>query len=216
MGMYAALVDSLVTVITNGVEVRLYSPLRGISFERSLLYSIKREELASERSVAILRKFLSRSSLTSGQVHQHLNERETELRKAYAEIDELKERSDEASQNLNAEIADLENQLDEFQIKIDGKRKELSELDDKRRSDEEAVWQRLDIKPSSQPDRHGQPQHRVARAIGHFRERGEPVRPAGPANSVYRLRMGDYRVLFDVRGDIILIQKVGHRKDVYD
>jgi mRNA interferase RelE/StbE len=32
----------------------------------------------------------------------------------------------------------------------------------------------------------------------------------------YRLRMGDYRVLFDVRGDIILIQKVGHRKDVYD
>jgi mRNA interferase RelE/StbE len=32
----------------------------------------------------------------------------------------------------------------------------------------------------------------------------------------YRLRMGNYRVLFDVRGDIILIQKVGHRKDVYD
>ena len=32
----------------------------------------------------------------------------------------------------------------------------------------------------------------------------------------YRLRMGDYRVLFDVKGDIILIQKIGHRKDVYD
>ena len=32
----------------------------------------------------------------------------------------------------------------------------------------------------------------------------------------YRLRMGDYRVLFDVQGDIILIQKIGHRKDVYD
>ena len=32
----------------------------------------------------------------------------------------------------------------------------------------------------------------------------------------YRLRMGDYRVLFDVRADIILIQKVGNRKDVYD
>ena len=36
------------------------------------------------------------------------------------------------------------------------------------------------------------------------------------ADTGYRLRMGDYRVLFDVRGDIILIQKVGHRKDVYD
>lgn len=32
----------------------------------------------------------------------------------------------------------------------------------------------------------------------------------------YRLRMGNYRVLFDVRGDMILIQKIGHRKDVYD
>ena len=32
----------------------------------------------------------------------------------------------------------------------------------------------------------------------------------------YRLRMGNYRVLFDVQGDIILIQKIGHRKDVYD
>jgi mRNA interferase RelE/StbE len=32
----------------------------------------------------------------------------------------------------------------------------------------------------------------------------------------YRLRMGDYRVLFDAQGAIILIQKIGHRKDVYD
>jgi mRNA interferase RelE/StbE len=32
----------------------------------------------------------------------------------------------------------------------------------------------------------------------------------------YRLRMGHYRVLFDVQGAIITIQKIGHRKDVYD
>jgi mRNA interferase RelE/StbE len=32
----------------------------------------------------------------------------------------------------------------------------------------------------------------------------------------YRLRMGDYRVLFDVEDDIVLIQKIGHRKNVYD
>jgi len=32
----------------------------------------------------------------------------------------------------------------------------------------------------------------------------------------FRLRMGNYRVLFDVVGDCILIQKIGHRKDVYD
>jgi mRNA interferase RelE/StbE len=32
----------------------------------------------------------------------------------------------------------------------------------------------------------------------------------------FRLRMGHYRILFDVIGDKILVQKVGHRKDVYD
>ena len=32
----------------------------------------------------------------------------------------------------------------------------------------------------------------------------------------YRLRMGDYRILFDVQGDTVLIQKVGHRKHVYE
>lgn len=32
----------------------------------------------------------------------------------------------------------------------------------------------------------------------------------------YRLRMGDYRILFDVERDVIVIQKIGNRKDVYD
>ena len=32
----------------------------------------------------------------------------------------------------------------------------------------------------------------------------------------YRLRMGDYRILFDVEQDLIVIQKIGNRKDVYD
>jgi mRNA interferase RelE/StbE len=36
------------------------------------------------------------------------------------------------------------------------------------------------------------------------------------ADCGYRLRMGDYRILFDVEGDTIVIQKIGHRKDVYE
>ena len=32
----------------------------------------------------------------------------------------------------------------------------------------------------------------------------------------YRLRMGNYRILFDVEGDVILIRRVGHRREVYD
>lgn len=36
------------------------------------------------------------------------------------------------------------------------------------------------------------------------------------AEAMYRLRMGDYRILFDVEGDVIVIRRIGDRKDVYD
>lgn len=36
------------------------------------------------------------------------------------------------------------------------------------------------------------------------------------AQSMYRLRMGDYRVLFDVESGLIVIRRIGNRKDVYD
>ena len=36
------------------------------------------------------------------------------------------------------------------------------------------------------------------------------------AEAMYRLRMGDYRILFDVKGGVIVIRRIGNRKDVYD
>lgn len=36
------------------------------------------------------------------------------------------------------------------------------------------------------------------------------------AEAMFRLRMGDYRVLFDVEGGVIVIRRIGNRKDVYD
>jgi mRNA interferase RelE/StbE len=32
----------------------------------------------------------------------------------------------------------------------------------------------------------------------------------------FRLRVGDYRVIFDILGDKIFILKLGHRKNIYD
>ena len=32
----------------------------------------------------------------------------------------------------------------------------------------------------------------------------------------YRLRVGDYRVIFSIENSIITILKVGHRKNIYD
>ena len=36
------------------------------------------------------------------------------------------------------------------------------------------------------------------------------------AEAMYRLRMGDFRILFDVAGRVIVIRRIGNRKDVYD
>ena len=36
------------------------------------------------------------------------------------------------------------------------------------------------------------------------------------AEASYRLRMGDYRILFDIEGDVMVIRRIGNRKDVYD
>ena len=32
----------------------------------------------------------------------------------------------------------------------------------------------------------------------------------------YRLRMGDYRILFDVEESVIVIRRIGHRKSIYE
>lgn len=32
---------------------------------------------------------------------------------------------------------------------------------------------------------------------------------------LYKLRVGDYRIAYSVRGDIVTVEMVGHRSDVY-
>jgi len=36
-----------------------------------------------------------------------------------------------------------------------------------------------------------------------------------PSLGSYRFRIGDYRVIFDVEGDEIIVLRVGHRKEIY-
>jgi len=38
----------------------------------------------------------------------------------------------------------------------------------------------------------------------------------GPLAGCYRLRTGDYRILIRVRGETVIVSKIGHRRDVYE
>lgn len=49
----------------------------------------------------------------------------------------------------------------------------------------------------------------------------EQVQPKGLAENLagfYKLRVGDYRVLYEIDGEleVIAIARVGHRRDIYD
>lgn len=60
------------------------------------------------------------------------------------------------------------------------------------------------------------------RVIGAISELANNPRPSGcvqlkGGDGVYRIRVGDYRVIYDIQDDVlvILVLKVGHRREVY-
>jgi len=59
--------------------------------------------------------------------------------------------------------------------------------------------------------------NRMKRALERYVE--DPLRYAemltNPELGTYRFRIGDYRVIFDIEGDEIVILRVGHRRDIY-
>ncbi len=60
---------------------------------------------------------------------------------------------------------------------------------------------------------------RLKRKLEFFMNQDDPLQYAKaltkPADAQYRFRVGNYRVLFDVEGDKIVVLLVQHRKDVY-
>ena len=52
-----------------------------------------------------------------------------------------------------------------------------------------------------------------------LRYQGEPLQYAekisDPILGGYRFRIGDYRVIFDIEGNEIVILRVGHRREIY-
>jgi mRNA interferase RelE/StbE len=58
---------------------------------------------------------------------------------------------------------------------------------------------------------------RVGKTLLRFRE--DPLKYAekisDPKVGSYRFRIGDYRVIFDLEGEDIVILRVGHRRDIY-
>jgi len=81
---------------------------------------------------------------------------------------------------------------------------------------------RIEIKRSARKEMQTLPrrdQHRIAATIEALAEEPRPagVRKIIGADDLYRLRIGDYRVVYQVCDCklIVLIVRIAHRKDVY-
>ena len=59
--------------------------------------------------------------------------------------------------------------------------------------------------------------NRIGKALLRYSE--EPLKFAeklsDPILGEYRFRIGDYRVIFDLQGNEIVLLRVGHRRDIY-
>lgn len=60
---------------------------------------------------------------------------------------------------------------------------------------------------------------RIVKKLDYFVSTANPLEHADHLTNFeigsYRFRIGDYRVIFDVDGDKIVILKVGHRREIY-
>ncbi len=81
---------------------------------------------------------------------------------------------------------------------------------------------RIQVLPSAARELRKAPvsvRHRLISAIDRLSTQPRPpdARKLRGTDEVWRIRVGDYRVLYQVRDDVllVLIIKVGHRRDVY-
>lgn len=64
---------------------------------------------------------------------------------------------------------------------------------------------------------------RIVHKVGRWAASGNPLQGVrklkAPFEDIYRFRVGDFRVLFEIRGNaasLLLVLRVAHRKDVYE
>jgi len=105
---------ALITVIANGTEIRIYSPLRGVAFERSLLYSVKRQDLGKESVWRILSDLLNNENLQNRNVLKKIDEREREIKSAMSHEDRLKQEFDSKIEGIDSEIEMKQEEIEQL------------------------------------------------------------------------------------------------------
>ncbi len=81
---------------------------------------------------------------------------------------------------------------------------------------------KVELRPSARRELLKLPRHDQIRLVRAMDRLAKEPRPKGAkklagAEDLYRVRVGDYRVVYQIQDDrlIVLVVRIGHRKDVY-
>lgn len=118
---------ALMAILANGSEIRIYSPLGGIAFERSLLYSIKRADLAKEVTWNILSNLLSKDNILNRKVLQKIEEREKEIKETLSAEEHFQGEHEANIESIDSDIEAKEDEIEQLKVKRDNLVKEINE-----------------------------------------------------------------------------------------
>lgn len=116
---------ALLSILINGSEIRIYSPLRGIAFERSLLYSIERKKLTDNMVWSILSDFLHETNLQNRNVIKAIEKREQEIKEALSSEERLRQEYNTRIEGIDGEIEIKEGEIDQLKKESEELSKEL-------------------------------------------------------------------------------------------
>ena len=130
--------NALLAVLVNGTEFRVYSQLRGVAFERSLLYLIGRNEIGTESAWQVLSGLLGKAALRDGSVFETLGKREREIKEAMSSEERLREECRTKTEGIASSIEQKEEEVEDL-------KKQAGQLEDNLDKDITEIWQRLGL-----------------------------------------------------------------------
>lgn len=106
---------ALLTVLANGTEIRIYSPLRGVAFERSLLYCFQTSHLTREDVWRTLSDLLHSDNLRNRSVLKTIDARERQIKDAMSNEETLKHAYGAKIQHIDTEIERNQQEIAELE-----------------------------------------------------------------------------------------------------
>lgn len=180
---YALDESSLLAILVNGSEMKIYSLFKGTAFEQSLLYCIKREDIAKKENLDILNSLLSFSSLKNRKVLDIVNEREREIKEVIENEKDLRRDYASKIEGIKSDIQMKEEEIENFKQRIINLEKEINKKI-------EDIWKTISL---PQP-RYNGPPYTPGPGPG---PKGEVIKEHGPAKKVYLLDLVSANLIKD-------------------